>query len=415
LNWQAIKNITAVHVGTFLALMLIVMSPHISPRLPSALLCLLGGWLVWNRRTGPFVDIATRRLTWIFTLLVVPVLLSVPGSLNSRLSAIVTGAVALYFLVGLALIHVLRSDTKRLWLAKWITIIALVWAVDGVIQYVFGKDLLGNPLFRDGRVTGFFSSGNMSLSNILAILLPIPLWYLMRTNLLAVFAFYMLAGIVAVLVGLRNDLVLMLVAAVGTMLRLPRRYKYWLIVVALVVVSTIGLSPIMKERLQRFSTLGTTTFEQYDVIASGRLTIWETAGKMFFDRPLTGVGAGMFARAYDRYSTRPNDAFRSGGSFGSPFQAHNVYVSIAAETGIFGLFGIIVAFMLCLKWYYTAPPLRREQAWPYAFGLLIAMFPFSIENTLYTHWFFPLPLLLLTAMLSALQEPSAVTGAVKKV
>lgn len=415
MNWLAIRNITAAQIGMFLALMLIVMSPHLSPRLPSALLGLLGGWLVWTRRTSLFASTAARRLSYIFALLLVPMMLSLPASFDWRFSSLVTTAVALYFLVGLALLHGLRDDAPRLWLAKWLTVVMLVWAVDGVIQYIFGKDLLGIPLYRDGRVTGFFARGNMSLSTILAILLPIPLWYFMRKNLVAMFSFFMLAGVVAVLVGLRNSLVMMSVVAVGTSLRLSRRYRLGFIVIALVVLGSVSLSPIMQERLQRFGELGTTTFEQYDRITSGRLTIWETAGRMFVDRPLTGVGVGMFARVYEVYSTRPDDPFRSDGAYGRPLPAHNVYVSIAAETGIVGLLAIVAAFVLCLKWYYAAPPPRREQAWPYAFGLLIALFPFSIEYTLYVHWFFPVPLLLLTAMLSALEEPSAASGTAKKV
>jgi len=415
LNWPAIKNITAVQIGMFLALMLIVLSPHISMRLPSALLGLFGVWLVWTGRISVFTGTAARRLTLIFALMLIPILLSVPTSHDWRFSALVAVAVALYFLVGLALMHALRGDAQRLWLAKWLTIFMLVWAVDGLIQYIFGRDLLGIPLYIDGRITGFFSRGNMGLSVILTILLPIPLWYFMRKNLMTMFAFFVLVGVVAVLAGLRNSLVLMLVAAVGISLRLSYRYRLGFIAVALVVVTSVGLSPIMKERLQRFTELGTMTFEQYDQITSRRLTIWETAGKMVVDRPLTGVGAGMFARVYERYSTRANDPFRPGGAFGRSLPAHNVYVSIAAETGILGLLGIIVAFVLCLKWYYAATPLRREQAWPFAFSLLIAMFPFSFIYTLYTQWFFPVPLLLLTAMLSALEEPSAVSGAAKKV
>jgi len=415
LNWLAIKNITVVQIGMFLALMLIVLSPHLSPRLPSVLLGLLGGWLIWTLRASLFASVAARRLMVIFALLLIPILLSIPASFDWRFSTLVAVAVALYFLVGLALLHALRGDAQRMWLAKWLTIFMLVWAVDGVIQFMFGRDLLGIPLYRDGRVTGFFSTGNMSLSNILAILLPIPLWHFMRKDFLAMFAFFMLAGIVAVLVGSRNALVMMSVVAVGTMLRLPHRYKLGFIVVALAVVASVSLSPIMKERLQRFTELGAMTFEQYDQITSRRLTIWETAGKMFVDRPLTGVGAGMFVRVYERYSTRPDDPFVSSRGYGHSLPAHNVYVSIAAETGVLGLLGILAAFVLCLKWYYATSPPRREQAWPYAFGLLIAMFPFSVESTLYTHWFFPVPLLLLTAMLAALEEPSADSGAVKKV
>jgi len=293
-----------------------------------------------------------------------------------------------------------------LWLAKWLTIVLLVWMVDGLIQYVFGRDLLGYPLTVDGRLTGVFR-GNMSLSTILAILMPVAFWYFMRKRPQVVPAIFVGAGIVAVLVGTRNALAMMAVVAVGTSLRLPRRYRLVIAVAVLVVAGAISLSPVMQERLQRAAELRIMTFQEYDHILSRRLTIWEAAGKMIVDRPLTGVGAGMFTKVYDNYSTRPDDIFHSGGIFGSPFHAHNVYVSIAAETGILGLLGIVTAFVLCVKWYFAAPPTRRDQAWPYAFGLLIVMFPFSIEFGMYTLWLFPLQLLLLSATLAALGDNTA--------
>ena len=78
-------------------------------------------------------------------------------------------------------------------------------------------------------------------------------------------------------------------------------------------------------------------------------------------------------------------------------------MSIAAETGWPGLLGIILAFILCVKWYYAAPPHRREQAWPYATALLIAVFPLSSEYGIYKHSIYPVVLLLLCATLAALE------------
>jgi O-antigen ligase len=406
LNWPVIRSLSHVQIGAFLALMLVVMAPLFTPRLPSVLLGLLGGWLVWTQRSRLFAGLAVRRLAWIFALMLIPILLSIPASFDGRQSLLVATAVTLYFLAGLALVHVLRGDAQRLWLAKWLTIAMLVWMVDGLIQYVVGRDLLGYPLTANGRLTGVFR-GNLGLSTILAILMPIAAWYFMRKRPLVVPVLFVGAGVVAVLVGTRNALAMLGVVAVGTSLSLPRRFRPALIVAALLVVGAIGLSPVMQERLQRAAEVGTITFQEYDYILSRRLTIWETAGNMVVDRPLTGVGAGMFARAYDRYSTRPDDPFRSGGAAGSPFHAHNVYVSIAAETGILGLLCIVTAFVLCVKWYYAAPPARRAQVWPYSFGLLIVMFPFSIEYGMYTLWLFPLQLLLLSAMLAALGDDTA--------
>lgn len=403
MNWLHLKRLSVVQVGTFLALMMMVMTPHFSARLPSALLGILGGWFLWRHRANLFADIAVQRLTAIFALLWLPMLLSVPASYDWRHSAIVVAAIPVYFLAGLVLIHALRADPQRLWLAKWLTILVLIWIADGLVQYLLGSDLLGYPLTRDGRLTGFFR-GNLGLSTAVAILLPIPVWYVMSRSRLALLAVFVCAGVVAVLVGTRNALVMMMVVAAGTALRLPRRYWPALAVTALVLAAASSLSPALQERLHRSVNAETATFENIDHILSGRLTIWETAGRMVVDRPLTGVGIGSFAAAYDDYSTRADDPFRTGGSFGSPFQAHHIYLSIAAETGVLGLLASIAAFVLCLKWYYAALPPRREQAWPYAFSLFIAMFPLSVEYTVFKHWFFPIPLLMLCGMLAAISD-----------
>lgn len=402
MNWQVIRNLTHVQVGAFLALMVVVMMPIISPRLPSVLLGLMSGWLIWTLRASLLASVAVRRLIGIFALLWFPMLLSIPTSLDPRYSTMVAFAVAFYTLTGLAVIHALYDDAQRLWLAKWITVAMIAWIADGLFQYTFGKDLLGYPLTVDGRLTGVFR-GNLALSGTLAILLPIAVWYFMRKHPSGMFAMFAGCGAVAVLVATRNALMLMAIVAMGTLPRLTRRHRLALAIAALVVAGAISLSPTMQERFQRLTDTKATTFEYYDRILSGRLTIWETAGHMIIDRPLTGVGVGMFAVTYDHYSTRPDDPFRTGGTSGAGHHAHNIYISIAAETGLFGLLGIIIAFVLCVKWYYAAPPLRREQAWPFAFGLLVAVFPLSSEYGIYKHSIFPVVLLLLCATLAALE------------
>ena len=143
LFWKNPRNLSSVQLGVFLALMLVVMAPLISPRLPSVLLGLLGGWFIWTQRSSLFASMAVRRLTWVFALLLIPIMLSIPASYDWRFSMMVATAISLYFLVGLALVHVLRGDEHRLWLAKWLTIAMLVWMTDGFIQYIFGRDLLG--------------------------------------------------------------------------------------------------------------------------------------------------------------------------------------------------------------------------------------------------------------------------------
>ena len=169
LNWQAVKNITHGELGRFLALMIIAWSPFSGgPRLPSLLLALMGVWLLATQGRRLFQSIAIRRWCVIFGLLWLPALLSIPASFVWQRSAGIALVLLVYFLAGLALIQVLRSDQNRAWLIKWLAIVLTVWVVDALIQYALVKDLLLIPISGDGRVVGVFAD-DLHLSLCLAI------------------------------------------------------------------------------------------------------------------------------------------------------------------------------------------------------------------------------------------------------
>ena len=81
MNWQTVKNLTHVQIGVFLALLIVAVMPNFglkygaSPALPAGLLTLLGGWLVWKQRAAVFAAASTRRLTIVFAMMLVSVLI----------------------------------------------------------------------------------------------------------------------------------------------------------------------------------------------------------------------------------------------------------------------------------------------------------------------------------------------------
>ena len=408
LNWQAVKNITHGELGRFLALMIVAWSPFTGgPRLPSLLLALMGVWLLVTQGRRLLLSTAIRRWCVIFGLLWLPALLSIPGSFVWQRSAGIALVLLIYFLAGLALIQVLRSDQNRAWLIKWLAIVLSVWVVDGLIQYALGKDLLLIPLSEDGRVVGMFAS-DLHLSLFLAILLPLLLWRTIHITLAGTLMLCVAAIVLVLLGGSRGTLVMVALAALIAGWRLFRRYR--LPVFAAVAIITAGLlilapTPVLKERIERSSLPKEISFDSINHILSYRLYIWDTAVNMLVDRPLTGVGIGAFAAAYDTYSRRPLDVFRHGSPNDQQtgvYHAHQMYVSIAAETGLIGLAAIIALYILCVKWYFLAPPTRRDLAWPFACGLFVASFPINSQPVLFTHWYFPVLVLLVCAMLAAL-------------
>lgn len=79
-----------------------------------------------------------------------------------------------------------------------------------------------------------------------------------------------------------------------------------------------------KEYWQRQMTI--TTYQQ-DESAMGRIGAWKAGLRMFADRPISGVGVGVYDVAY---------GVEYGGKSGPWFSAHNAYVQIGAELGFFG-------------------------------------------------------------------------------
>jgi O-antigen ligase len=227
---------------------------------------------------------------------------------------------------------------------------------------------------------------------------------------LAALAFIALIGFAASMTGARSNVLFYLL---GVAILLPR-FNWWrraFILLALVagIVAAIGQSETTASKFRQFDVpSGQSLFQTLDHMLSGRMIIWETAGEMLKDRPLTGVGAGAFADAYDQYATRPEDPFRSGGDYvGGVYHAHQMYVSIAAESGLIGLAGLLAAIGLLIRWYRQAAPDLRSRAAPYAASLAVIAFPLQSQPVLYRAWWFPVVLLLLSGFIIALQSKKA--------
>lgn len=92
---------------------------------------------------------------------------------------------------------------------------------------------------------------------------------------------------------------------------------------------TVGIAVVMTpggpwDRAETQATL----HGEVDQSAQGRIDAWRTATNIVEKRPALGVGAGAFVLAYDRYA--PGDA-------GPARTAHNSFLMIAAELGLFAL------------------------------------------------------------------------------
>ncbi|MEO7557777.1 MAG: O-antigen ligase family protein [Gammaproteobacteria bacterium] len=400
-----------------LGLMLVAWQPFISgARLPSLLLFLLGVWMLWRKRID-FQALAIKRMGLVFLLLLIPVLLSLPTSFDPQGGLSVAALLPLFYVVGLSLLQGLSTPTGREWLQRWLLVVLLIWLADGYIQFAFGRGLLGVSMSEDERILGFFAD-NLHLGLFLAVLLPVILWRLAAERPWLALLIIALTSFIVIMNGARSGVLMLVLACITLLPRFTWRYRALMVMVLTsALIAALLFSPVISDRYERFVSLGNQTgvslFQKFDGALSGRVIIWETAWQMIRDRPLTGVGAKAFAEAYDRYATRAEDPFRSGGGYtGGVYHAHQMYVSVAAESGVIGFAGLLAAIGLCAAWYFHAPPERRRQAAPFVASLVVIAFPLQSQPVLYTLWWFPIVLLLLCAMLAALgnNNPSLHSG-----
>ncbi len=410
----AARLLSAHNIALLAGVMLLFWAPFWSGhRLPVFILLCVGIYVHARSRQWLPSGGAERRWGAILLLLLIPCLLATPNSYSFRASMTLSLALALHYWVGIGLLHGMRQG-GHVQAAKWIGLTLLFWTLDGGVQFIFGRDLLGVPLpSGEMRVLGPFN-GNLHMGLFICTLMPLLLWPLAKTRPWMAMALFIPMGAIAALAGARTNMVFVLLVAIALTFRLPTwKHRIALLLLSLSPALVIPLSPVLQSRMQVSATalsnetgqIEQSLFEKLDTISSGRMILWESAGNMLLKHPLTGVGPSAFDRAYPNFVTRANDPFRHRNAEGKyAYHAHQMYIGVAAETGLIGLAGLLICIGLIVRWYRQAGAAARAAANPYAVSLAIIAFPINSQPVLYAGWWFPIVLLLLCGLLAALED-----------
>lgn len=152
------------------------------------------------------------------------------------------------------------------------------------------------------------------------------------------------------------------------------------VLASLIVVFTLG-SPIIGRIGSIFNIREPSSF--------GRLLIWSKALDIFRDRPFLGVGIGGYSKIID-----PTASYRA------PIYAHNTYLDIAVEMGIFALIAWLGIFLATLGGLWKT--LRKKELRVLSVGLMGSLVWFSVHALTDTPIFSPriLPMLMIVLGLS---------------
>lgn len=232
------------------------------------------------------------------------------------------------------------------------TISTVQW-ITGTFDRPYGGFALIPIEFFSGFATSPRAAGPVGDPNYYAqiLLIPVPLALFMlwteRTRVLKLCAFgtflLCMAGIVLTFSRGAGLALVVTLLAVAVFRVIQLRYVGF---VALGLAVAILIVPAYRERIMTVIPFGAnatqTTTEAADVLQS-RKTEMLAAAYVFADYPIAGVGRGLFPLYYQGYAARVggevHEATKWGENRGETPQreAHNMLVSVAAETGALGL------------------------------------------------------------------------------
>ena len=408
------RALTLTNICRLFALLLVAWQPFPGEyRVPLGGSALLGLTLTWRGEWRAVAEPA-KRLGLLLLCLLIPGLLSIPTSLAPSKSWGEIASVVLVGLAGLSVLYGLRRQQDHRWLQTGLVIVIAAWIGDGLLQALTGADVFG-IVPPDGFITGPFRP-NAIFGIILSILLPLVFWGPLKKR--EWWAPFLLCGtlVVIVLTGQRNNLLL---AAIGlaciSNLWSKRTRLVAASLFAATLIVTYPLSPALQKRgaamidtfsqppppskaLESNPNASDTLLGKLNSLSSDRGYLLEAGIKMIQAQPISGIGLGAYKSSYPEFTTeRPAR---------KNIHAHNIYLGITAETGLLGLSAFLFAIAATSRWFLKSSPERQSSAIPYAYTLVVMLFPLATHTSLYRAFHFSIFLMVLCGFLSALYSPS---------
>ncbi len=368
--------------------------------LPIAVMAILGGVRLWRAPRRYLDDPAFRLLGALFLALWIPMLLSLPDAVNPR-RALGTALIWLRFpLAAVFVLDVLARAEARRRLLAGTALIVLAWSADALVQHLVGRNLLGYPP-QGTRITGIFHPKLVLGVVTAAFLFPVLAWLQAHgrgRRRLWLWGLAALPVAAVALGGNRSGWIMLLVGGVFyAALQVRRLGARRLAVGALsgaallaavfAAVSSDGRAAT-GQRLAVMAGLLSLDWNRWDEATGLRAGIWATAANVARAHWLNGVGPRGFRHEARRHR-HPRDRLTSPTPGGMvPTHPHLFLLEVAAETGLFGLLGLL-AFWLALGRHLLGR--LRAGATPAEAGWLAAAvaaaFPLNAHLALYaSYW-----------------------------
>lgn len=321
-----------------------------------------------------------------------PMVLSSFDSFDLQKSSLRSLAALRYLAAAISIGILLRPPSARWRVLRWAAFLLVFWGVDGFVQLYFGSDLLGVAMHPD-RLNALFMRQYQFYGPTLAMLSPLLLEYARRRW--PAWAWVLSFGVVlgaVMIAGMRSGwLVMAVVLAVYMLLLYRNRENRELrkvsvtvpVFAVMVILAGYFASPLLQQRLEQSVRVLEGTEVAVDFASTLRVPIFRTAWRMYQDHPVNGVGVRAFSLAYLDYAEADDIHVRESGGERGALHAHNVVLEVMADTGTFGLLGLVAGLALFWRYWRRMSPAQRQDAFPYALAIALVFFPINSHFAVY--------------------------------
>ena len=284
----------------------------------------------------------------------------------------------------------------------------IILIIDGYYQYINGINLLGyeydnrlGSLFGDELVLGNF------LSRLFPLLFALIIFKKFQKNFLIYLTLilFILTDVLVYVAGERLAIANLLIGSIFIIL-LINKYKYLRLlslIVSILIMVIISLNnDVVKSRVidKTINDLNIKNGNPSYIISSNYEDMFKTAGQIFKDNPIYGVGPKIYRIECEKEQYK---IYKQGCST----HPHNIYLQLLSEAGIVGILPIIILFLFLIYTSFKhavnlyirkSSSLSDEQVCLIA-SLIVTLWPFAPSFNFFGNWisviyYLPLPFLL---------------------
>ncbi len=374
---------------------------------PISIMAILGLYQIIVAPRQLITDPVLKTFSVLFLCLWLPMLFSLTDAVDPIYSLKAVVSYLRFFFAGAFIIQAVGRDPRRL---RFIIIslfyIVFFWCIDAVIQFTFGKNLLGFPLeyhHGESNISGMFYPEN-TIAHICAILSPFYFLYLyphlekkpwLLLTLLPLFFVIFISGRRAAWIMLALSCFGFLIYGSIYAIKQKRFIKQMMLIstiITMIFAATIVLHQPTKNNFNR--TLGlfgynadatdhqTKDIKDYKTLfnsaTSDRLAVWETAYTIFKLNPINGIGPRGFRHIYNEHAAPYGYYYNAGEAVASP---HLIILEVMTEAGLIGLIAYILAQILLFNMMKQSN--HRKALFPFFLAVIVALFPLNAHFAFY--------------------------------